>query len=220
MTDEEFVFRRDVHDKKVTARSAFHKKNGSKSKKCSLPSDYMTKKERLAMNGDVTTINFNTRYDWKVFKKFSEDLQKEYILNIRERYSIGIPYFAKLFGVCDTTVFDHFKKIGMPPAEKGMQPTRRQIAEFEDWLDNNSLDGSGAPKKPSQIEKFEKRYGNGGGDPTDISTSSDLKAAAMQLTGDATLFDTSSFNGVLDLIRMFGSQNIDISITIHASKTF
>ena len=44
LSDEEYVFRKDIQEKKSIGRGAFHKKNGSKSKKCNFPSDYMTKK--------------------------------------------------------------------------------------------------------------------------------------------------------------------------------
>ena len=39
MTDGAFCFQEDVRDRSIIKRGAVHKKNGSKSKKCTLPSD-------------------------------------------------------------------------------------------------------------------------------------------------------------------------------------
>ena len=44
LSDEEYLFRKDIAEKKKTATGAYHKVKGSKSKKCKFPSDYLTKK--------------------------------------------------------------------------------------------------------------------------------------------------------------------------------
>lgn len=41
MTDAKYLFVSDSREKKSVARSAVHRKGGSKSKKCTLPSDYI-----------------------------------------------------------------------------------------------------------------------------------------------------------------------------------
>ena len=43
----------DVLQKKRIARGAYHRKNGSKSKRCTLPSDYLTAAEKRKLNGEV-----------------------------------------------------------------------------------------------------------------------------------------------------------------------
>ena len=53
MTDEEYLFRQTERETKRTARGAAAKKCGSKSKKCSLPSDYLSAKQRKGLNGKV-----------------------------------------------------------------------------------------------------------------------------------------------------------------------
>lgn len=62
MTDAEYLFRRDSADKKATARSANKRVSGAKSKKCTLPSDYLTaaqkkKTERGGKNGEFGSTN-------------------------------------------------------------------------------------------------------------------------------------------------------------------
>ena len=45
MNDVEFILKEDIKEKKQAGRGYYHKKNGSKSKKCRLPSDSLSKKE-------------------------------------------------------------------------------------------------------------------------------------------------------------------------------
>ena len=59
MTDEEYIFRQTERERKRDGRGAFNRVCGSKSKKCSLPSDHMTRKEIIAMSGEVQTYTLN-----------------------------------------------------------------------------------------------------------------------------------------------------------------
>ncbi len=60
MTDAEYLFRRDSADKKVTARSANKRVSGAKSKKCTLPSDYLTAAQKKRLNGEVKNGEFGS----------------------------------------------------------------------------------------------------------------------------------------------------------------
>lgn len=87
MTDEEFVLRQEIRERKAMGRGAYHKKSGSKSKYCSLPSDHLTNAEKKRRNGKVKTYNISrviTNYD--DFKKLPPDLMQTYISNCRERF--------------------------------------------------------------------------------------------------------------------------------------
>lgn len=87
MTDEEFVLRQEIRERKAMGRGAYHKKNGSKSKYCSLPSDHLTNAEKKRRNGKVKTYNISrviTNYE--DFKQLPPDLMRTYIINCRERF--------------------------------------------------------------------------------------------------------------------------------------
>jgi len=87
MTDEEFIFRQEIKEKKAAGRGAYHKKCGSKSKKVTFPSDYLTNAEKKRRNGKVKTYNINrviTNYE--DFKKLPPDLMRTYIINCRDRF--------------------------------------------------------------------------------------------------------------------------------------
>lgn len=52
-------FEKEVREKKSIASGARHRVNGSKSKRCTLPSDYLTPAQRKKLNGEVYTVNLN-----------------------------------------------------------------------------------------------------------------------------------------------------------------
>ena len=89
LSDEEYVFRKDIADKKRTATGAFHKVNGSKSKKCNFPSDYLTRKEKMKLNSEPVTYNLNDFYTYNDFKKLPSDIQVEYIQRLTDKYKVG-----------------------------------------------------------------------------------------------------------------------------------
>lgn len=94
----------DVIQKKRIASGAVHRKRGSKSKKCTLPSDFLSKKELKAMNGEVTTYNIHERMSWKKFKTLPEDVAIEHINWLVETFGCNTIGMADAFGVSDKSV--------------------------------------------------------------------------------------------------------------------
>ena len=91
----------DVKQKKQLARNAKYKKNGSKSKKCTLPSDYLSRKEKLKMNSEVKTYSMRVPYSWEEFKAMPLDIQREYLIHLRDTFSVKGPTICKeLFKTC------------------------------------------------------------------------------------------------------------------------
>lgn len=126
MTDFDY----DVYQKKSLARSAAHKKNGSKSKKCSLPSDYLTNKELKERNGTVLQYNLNAPMTWKVFKSLDDDIQTEYINSLIEKYHIGMNEFCKMLGISTQTYYNHNIHFRFPHKTCGMTEEEEFL-----WLD-------------------------------------------------------------------------------------
>lgn len=89
------VFFDDVRERKSIGRGGYHKKIGTKSRKCSLPSDHLTEKEWRKMNGPITTVNLNAPIAWGEFKMLSNDLKFQYIKMLSDRFN------ATKLGICD-----------------------------------------------------------------------------------------------------------------------
>lgn len=144
--------------KKITARGAYHKKNGSKSKKCTMPSDYMTKAQREALNGPFTTIFLNQPMDWETFKGLSDTLKVKYIENLRSTYRANAAMLAQMFGVGDDTVARMLKKIGLKPGKRGgdggSKLYKQKMAAWDAFC--NGVVGGGdnvQPKEENPVEE-------------------------------------------------------------------
>lgn len=114
MSDEEYTLMQDTRDKKITARSARHTRTHcGKGGRVKFPSDYLTKKERDAMNGEVKSYRMNEPMTWKEFREMPEDLQKEYIKSIRKKYNISDKALSQALGVCPQTFCKHIRGLGI-----------------------------------------------------------------------------------------------------------
>lgn len=134
MTDERFVFTQDVRERSKMKTGAFHKKNGSKSKKCTLPSDYLTAKQKKKLNGECETLKLNEPFrDWKQFKKYAVSMKMAYLDNLVHNYGAKQKDVADMFGVTVNTVYIHCKEIGFS-FPKGGYRTGEMDDRFLDFL--------------------------------------------------------------------------------------
>lgn len=145
----------DAMQKKRIAHGASHMKRGSKSKKCTLPSDYLTAAQKRRLNGPVSTYKLDEPMSWESFKAMPEDLQKKYILNLQETYQANDKMVGKMFGKSDVTVGEYRKKLGLKPIGKSRM-TRDEVAVRDAKWDAfcNGVVG-GKPGEPKKIENNE-----------------------------------------------------------------
>lgn len=147
MSDEEFIYRQDIKEKKMTGRGAFHKKGGSKSKKCNFPSDYMTRKEKQALNGEVFSYDPRKWYSWEEFKAMPIEYQIKYINSLLTRYNCSFAAIAKhVFQISGVGLRNHFTRqkqlqyINMPAKSigKALQAGNEKLREdIEKALQSN-----------------------------------------------------------------------------------
>lgn len=91
MTDFDY----DCAQKKRLAQGARHRKCGSKSRACSLPSDRMTQKQWKERNGVCMTMSLSKPMSWEDFKQLSAGMQTEYLQHITDTYRVGKAKIAK-----------------------------------------------------------------------------------------------------------------------------
>lgn len=99
MTDEKYVFEETSRERKRVGTGAYSRKRGSRSKKCTLPSDNMTAGQLKKRNGEVMQYNLNKPMSWYTFKSMPEDLQREYIVKCKEKYGARGRDLAEMFGM-------------------------------------------------------------------------------------------------------------------------
>lgn len=112
LSDAEYLYQKDIQEKKSIGKGIYHKK-GSKSKKCNFPSDYMTKKEKEKMNSALYTWDLNKFYTYAEFKDMPEDIQLEYLNKLIDTYGITSSNIAKeLFNMSVNGFWQYCKKHG------------------------------------------------------------------------------------------------------------
>lgn len=99
----------DCWQKKQLARQAKYRKNGSKSRKCSMSTDRMTQRQWEKLNGEVITMNLNQPMQWKEFKGLTASLQEEYLKHLISRFDVNAASLGKMFNVHTVTVRNYIR---------------------------------------------------------------------------------------------------------------
>lgn len=107
MRELEKELREEIRWKKNLGQQAKYKKNGVRSKKCSLPSDHLTKKQLKGLSGEVMTYNLRKPMKWSVFKRMPKDLQQQYLVKLRDEYDATAKAVAEMLGIQP----NHFRKV-------------------------------------------------------------------------------------------------------------
>lgn len=111
LSDAEYILQQEIKEKKAAGRGAYHKKSGAKSKKCTLPSDHLTKKEREKLNGECVTYNLGKFMTWEEFIQMPDDLQLKYVNSLVHRFDVGMNGISKvLFGLADHALSRYMEK--------------------------------------------------------------------------------------------------------------
>ena len=153
----------DVLQKKRTAAGARHMKRGSRSKRCSLPSDNLTPAQLKRRNGPVSTYKLDAPMGWDDFKSMPVDLQKKYLTNLVETYGATNEMLGDMFYVHPTHVGAIKKALGVVSHNP-----RRLIGEKKAIRDQmwaafcNGVVGGGdavkeTPKEPKKVETLPVR---------------------------------------------------------------
>lgn len=104
MPDEQYVMISDSIEKKKIAHSSHNRKTHcGKGGRVKFPSDYLSKKELKAMNGDVKSYNLNKPMTWEEFRSMPQDLQIMYIKKLRNEFGVPDIVLSKAMGVCKSS---------------------------------------------------------------------------------------------------------------------
>lgn len=114
MKDEKYLYLSDVRDKKVTARSARHKRtHNGKGGSVKLTSDYMTQKEIKAMSGECKSYKLNKPMNWREFKGMPDDIKISYIKLIREKFGATDSAIAKMMMTNPCSFSQEINRLGI-----------------------------------------------------------------------------------------------------------
>ena len=127
MDDAEYIYKQDVKEKAITARSS-HKYGSSRRRRCGLSSDNLTRKEWERMNGPVHTLKPDEALSWDRFRALPKSLQQDYIKHILSKFKVGPVALGRMFGVSEAYCGDYLKKqLGITFQGR---PTRQETLRF------------------------------------------------------------------------------------------
>ena len=139
MTDESYIFHQQVKERGKMKTGARHKKNGCKSKKCTFPSDYLSRKEKAKLSGPVSSIKMNQPYrDFKSFKNLPAGLQREYFVNLIDNYGARNADIADMLGVSKTTLYTLCASLNPPlVGKRGGKVGRKMDDRWRNFISND-----------------------------------------------------------------------------------
>ena len=153
----------DVLQKKRTAAGARHMKRGSRSKRCSLPSDNLTPAQLKRRNGPVSTYKLDEPMRWDDFKAMPVDLQKQYLTYLVETYGATNEMLGDMFYVHPTRVGTVKKAQGVVSQNPPRLIGEKKAIRDQMWAAfcNGVVGGGDAvketPKEPKKVEALPVR---------------------------------------------------------------
>lgn len=190
MNDYEYAFHADAKEKKAAGRGAYAKKGGSKSRRCSLPSDNLTEAQTRALNGEVKTYDLCRPMTWSQFKMMPIDLQKEFIRRIVATFGVSCAAINReLFGNGINTLHLHAKRKGLKlPTQKGKKDDESCMAMFRAWIAGEPMPGTIADRylEPDVVGEIDaSSISVGEIVTTEKKAHFPLKTATLQMEGSA-----------------------------------
>lgn len=159
MTEEERLYREDVKEKAITARSS-HKIGSSRRRKCHFSSDRLTKKEWEKLNGPIHTITPGEPMTWGAFRAIPGTLQTKYIKGILEKYKVGPNAIARMFGTSGSNCGNYLRSLGFSFSG---HTTPSETARFlRDYGQAEKAETeSAADKKNTELERLSLTFSGG-----------------------------------------------------------
>lgn len=138
----------DVMTKKRIARGAAARKCGSKSRRCTLPSDYLTDAQKKARDGKMSTYNLSKPMTYEQFKLMPRDLQREYLLKLRNDMHASSRVIAQMFGCSYETVRVVMRDLGISTGGKKIYMNLDQLMRWNNWLSGDAANTPVAVTEP------------------------------------------------------------------------
>ena len=133
MNDAKAAFVEDLRDKKVLARNSKYRKCGSKSKKCTTPSDYLTPAQKRKLNGDVSVYQIGKPITWKEFKSYPLEMQQKWLDAFVDRFQCSTKGMGILFGIHGSSVNNYCRQNGLEIKKGGVYTSAKGDA-IRAWI--------------------------------------------------------------------------------------
>lgn len=144
-------WRDEIREQTITARSARNRRGGGgKRGAAKLPSDFLSEKQREALNGECKSYKLGSPMKWDKFKEMPTDLQATYIKLIRNKYNTPDGILAHCMGVSASAFSKTVKELKLCRKPSEIAKNRRwttsdeSVAFVDWWYGADTLPLSGA----------------------------------------------------------------------------
>lgn len=208
------MFEQEVRQRKSLVPSSRRKKCGSKSKKCTLPSDFLTEKQIRERHGETIVYNLKQPMTWENFKKLPGHAQSEYIAGLRENYGVAASDIAKMFGVTSQTVRSYMSEKNIEVrVNHGYRMSGRQRELWERFLSEEEQPN--VPVYPIEempinnpSPETSDREENNHNEVLHLDTAMKMSEIKLRFDGDIDV------NGVANTLRVVLGANTKGTVTI------
>ena len=146
-------FDTDVKMKKAIASGAKHRKSGSKSKKCTLPSDNLTIKEKNALNGETHTLNLNHAYTIEDLSVFSKQTQRDYLIYLSKNVCDTFEDFCEFFNLTESQMKNYMFSVNFKYKNAPVYTAAKNIRQEDiPTFDTVTVDGIAIPFNIYKLE--------------------------------------------------------------------
>lgn len=146
-------FDTDVKMKKAIASGAKHRKSGSKSKKCTLPSDNLTIKEKNALNGETHTLNLNHAYAIEDLSVFSKQTQRDYLIYLSKNVCDTFEDFCEFFNLTVSQMKNYMFSVNFKYKNAPVYTAAKNIRQEDiPTFDTVTVDGVAIPFNIYKLE--------------------------------------------------------------------
>lgn len=210
MNDTEYEFMKDSRDKKNVARSSHNARTHcGRSGSVRFPSDNLTKKEIKAMSGEcIEYKSLKKPMNWEEFKELPNDIKKEYIKSIREKFGAPDQYIAEMFGVCARTLSLFLKDLNLNAGkESGNGKRKWEKEKFYAWR-------SGADEHapvPAVVEETAEDSSSLSDNVNEGDTCSVEKVCAIPKDGQM-IFNCPADHALNMIAMVLGNKNVELFV--------
>ena len=139
MNDIEFELNKENREKKNIGRNSKYMNRTGKGP-IRFPSDYLSNKEKKKLNGPVISYDMGRPMTYANFRSMPQDLQKNYLDGIIEKFKPTIKNLSELFGISESTMYSRIKMLGVTPAgTKGVRNTDFNEKAWDEWIADGKI---------------------------------------------------------------------------------
>ena len=148
----------DCLQKKRIAKCAKNHVNARRGK-CKLPYEYLSAKERKALNGEVKTYNLKAPMSWEQLNGLPRDLKQEYLTWLQQTFHANDTMLGEMWGVSHRTAAWYRKAAGVTSLGRGAgaSPSAEQLAAWNAWLHEEEEQPETAPTGEVYPGEFDSR---------------------------------------------------------------